>query len=89
MARFDRCAKCGETQKRNRGHEPYRVLEIYSYFNAPERRAVCPNCAKILERNKDKGRNIQLPEDVGDVEWRPQEEYNKDEDMWEDKYGAR
>ena len=46
MATVDTCAKCGDSQKRHRGHDPYVVVESYSYFNAPEKHVLCPKCER-------------------------------------------
>ncbi|SVA38243.1 uncharacterized protein METZ01_LOCUS91097 [marine metagenome] len=68
MATVDTCAKCGDSQKRHRGHDPYVVVESYSYFNAPEKHVLCPKCDEILRRNQAKGVTIKLPDATGDVE---------------------
>ena len=70
MAQIDTCAKCGDSQKRNRGHEPYRLVESYDYFNPPVRETVCPKCARELERDKKVfgTHSMKLPDDVGHVE---------------------
>ena len=52
MATIDTCKVCGESQKRHRGHKPYRVLTSYSYFNPPTDEVVCPRCAEHI-KNKD------------------------------------
>ena len=60
MAIIDTCQKCGDTQKRHRGYEPFRVVQSTSYFNAPEQRVLCPTCARNMP--EDAG------EDVGSTE---------------------